>query len=69
MPPRAKKIRMDDDLIGAGRDAGVESLFDGRLGQFHMCVADNLKIRHLLHHSGDFGEQLVRILPGAAMIY
>ena len=68
MSTRTQKIGMDDDLIRAGRDAGIESLSDSRLGQFHVCVTNNLKLRHLLHHLRDFRKQVVSIISDTAVI-
>jgi hypothetical protein len=68
MSPRPQEIRVDNYLSGTRSDTGVKTLLNGGLGQFHMCVANNLKIRHLLDHPGDPGEELVRIIPGTAVI-
>ena len=68
MPPGPKKVRVDDHLSRACSDTGIEPLLNGGLGQFHVGVTNNLKIGHLLNHSCDFGEQIVRIITSAAMI-
>ncbi len=66
--PRAEKIGVNDDFIGAGVDTGIDPLGDRRMGQLEVSRSNDPVRGPLPHPLGDLLDQGVGLGPPASMV-